>query len=659
MRVELHGHTVAQARATAQRLLEATAPQRRAKIPAFALALEKQRLRHKVAGARKARVAILDMLAGLRARIRAALPLREAVRPHETPQQKLEREYRAIQRAIMDEAAGVPIDLLAKTLEPILQEMIDAGKLSAREELRLGFDVKNTQAMDALYRMQMQFSKVFVDRETTALKDILARALDEGLSGRETAQLISDRFADGVHYVDAEGKIERTMVDDAWAEMVARTETSRALNLGVYSTYVEQGISFVRWISAEDELTCFPETTNVLDGRGEWQPIRDVTSVTTPRGIERVVGRLKRKYLGDWVILETSVGAVLSTSDHPFWASGAWCEARHLQVGDLLQTATNEFVKIKRLAYLAVGYTHDGNSVRPHGNVAVAVAGESSNASMLGTQWYGERLPAFASDISDVLNDPHDRASRWAMNCHATVRTVNAGTLDAARLSFSDTRHDAILRQLGVDIPSVINLTIEPSEVFFANGVLVHNCPECEALDGEIAPVGQPFSSGDDMPPIHAYCAPPGTTIHTSNGPLAIECILVGDRVLTHQGRYRNVTALSMREIVDDLVTIRVGTSVLQLTDNHPVYDGTSWPLAGSLVPGDNVCSVQRGVVACDDVTRSHYAGPVYNFAVAEDESYVANGIVVHNCRCTTVADWSFLDDPEVADIVPAEGESP
>jgi hypothetical protein len=26
-----------------------------------------------------------------------------------------------------------------------------------------------------------------------------------------------------------------------------------------------------------------------------------------------------------------------------------------------------------------------------------------------------------------------------------------------------------------------------------------------------------------------------------------------------------------------------------------------------------------------------------YNFSVAEDESYVAKGIVVHNCRCAVV----------------------
>jgi hypothetical protein len=31
-------------------------------------------------------------------------------------------------------------------------------------------------------------------------------------------------------------------------------------------------------------------------------------------------------------------------------------------------------------------------------------------------------------------------------------------------------------------------------------------------------------------------------------------------------------------------------------------------------------------------VSRRHYRGPVYNLEVAQDESYIANEIVVHNC---------------------------
>ena len=44
----------------------------------------------------------------------------------------------------------------------------------------------------------------------------------------------------------------------------------------------------------------------------------------------------------------------------------------------------------------------------------------------------------------------------------------------------------------------------------------------------------------------------------------------------------------------------------------------------------------------CTLIEEYHYSGYVYNLAVEDDETYLANGFVVHNCRSTTVA---ALDD--------------
>lgn len=48
------------------------------------------------------------------------------------------------------------------------------------------------------------------------------------------------------------------------------------------------------------------------------------------------------------------------------------------------------------------------------------------------------------------------------------------------------------------------------------------------------------------------------------------------------------------------------------------------------------------------------YKGKVYNFQVEDDESYTANNIIVHNCRCTVIASVSELlagtDNAEDAD---------
>jgi hypothetical protein len=53
-------------------------------------------------------------------------------------------------------------------------------------------------------------------------------------------------------------------------------------------------------------------------------------------------------------------------------------------------------------------------------------------------------------------------------------------------------------------------------------------------------------------------------------------------------------------------------------------------------------------------VERMHYRGPVYNLAVAEDESYCVEGVAVHNCwmadvaiRVNTATSFTFVDAPE------------
>lgn len=260
MRVELRGHTLTEARSTAHKFLAGTIPDRTFPVPKRIEQIERERMRQKRAGTRKARRAIEDMLGDLRARIRAAVPLREA----DTPDAEAEK-YRKMQAALLDEMAGIPTDLLATTLSPILDELLQQGRASSHAELGLGFEVKHTQAIDALYRLELKFSKMFVEREMAAVKDILLSGLDQGLPAREVAKEIRDQFADGIHYVGDDGKIERTMPDEAWADMVARTETSRAHNMGVYSTYLEQGVSFVRWLAADDERTCV-EICLPLDG---------------------------------------------------------------------------------------------------------------------------------------------------------------------------------------------------------------------------------------------------------------------------------------------------------------------------------------------------------------------------------------------------------
>ena len=93
------------------------------------------------------------------------------------------------------------------------------------------------------------------------------------------------------------------------------------------------------------------------------------------------------------------------------------------------------------------------------------------------------------------------------------------------------------------------------------------------------------------------YCFPKGTDIFCQNEVKDISNIKIGDIVLTHSGRFREVKKLYKREYFGELVKIKsYGINKdLILTPNHPVRivkDGSEyeWKAAGEIVIGDRVC---------------------------------------------------------------------
>lgn len=48
--------------------------------------------------------------------------------------------------------------------------------------------------------------------------------------------------------------------------------------------------------------------------------------------------------------------------------------------------------------------------------------------------------------------------------------------------------------------------------------------------------------------------------------------------------------------------------------------------------------SLQWVVASCSSIVEYHHSGMVYNLSVKDDETYIANNIVVHNCRSATTA---------------------
>ena len=168
-------------------------------------------------------------------------------------------------------------------------------------------------------------------------------------------------------------------------------------------------------------------------------------------------------------------------------------------------------------------------------------------------------------------------------------------------------------------------------------------CDACAELEGVVMPIEE----ARGLLPRHPNCfTSPRVPVLTKDGWVSVGDIEVGDMVLTHKGRFRPVTRV-FRQLGwhQELAFFRVDGQEdgFEMTVSHEVrvYDG--WTHAGDLKIGDGVMWLDsdagepylfspRPVV--EHGRRSTPAILLHNLEVEEDESYVAKGMVVHNCRC-------------------------
>lgn len=80
---------------------------------------------------------------------------------------------------------------------------------------------------------------------------------------------------------------------------------------------------------------------------------------------------------------------------------------------------------------------------------------------------------------------------------------------------------------------------------------------------GKIQPV--------DIVAFGSPCFPAGTLILTERGYMPIENVSIGDRVLTHKGKWRNVTAAGSK--ISDTIVLKGGHYSLETTPEHPIYN--------------------------------------------------------------------------------------
>lgn len=214
--------------------------------------LERERMREKVRGTIAIRTKVLGVLTEWRKRFFHAsglTALREAEGEFETPINESGLELGLHQ---------ITPDLITEALGPELAELYRSGRESAGVELRMLADVwsvPQTRSLVALDKHVLEFANRAANRERAAIKALIRAAIEQGLGTRELERMLTEFFADGVHLEDVAGE-SRVLPSDAWAEAVARTETSRAHNAGIMDLYAQAGIEYVMWLAAEDERTC-------------------------------------------------------------------------------------------------------------------------------------------------------------------------------------------------------------------------------------------------------------------------------------------------------------------------------------------------------------------------------------------------------------------
>ncbi len=135
-----------------------------------------------------------------------------------------------------------------------------------------------------------------------------------------------------------------------------------------------------------------------------------------------------------------------------------------------------------------------------------------------------------------------------------------------------------------------------------------------------------------------AYCVAEGTLISTPQGPVPVEQIRDEVEVIAFDSSSgqlvtAHVCGLASRQ-ASEVLEIDLGDRVLRATAEHPIWTRGGWGEAADLTQGDEILCDESGLNfrAIQSIRRISEPTKVYNFHVPGPESYLANGVVTHNC---------------------------
>ena len=152
-------------------------------------------------------------------------------------------------------------------------------------------------------------------------------------------------------------------------------------------------------------------------------------------------------------------------------------------------------------------------------------------------------------------------------------------------------------------------------------------------------------------------CFAAGTPVLTPNGERAIETLKLGDYVLSRD--QDNVEApIERKQIVEvfenhkEIVNVHIGGHIIRSTSEHPFFvKDEGWTPAIRLKPGNLVATDLSSWVEVERVARTGTAEKVYNFEVADHNTYFVGSeswgfnVWVHNYGGPPPAEVEFKAD--------------
>ena len=144
-------------------------------------------------------------------------------------------------------------------------------------------------------------------------------------------------------------------------------------------------------------------------------------------------------------------------------------------------------------------------------------------------------------------------------------------------------------------------------------------------------------------------CVKPDTLVYGKGYVKPIKDFKVGEEVLTHTGRYCKINKILTRFYKGNLIKLKLYDKNIATTPEHPVLTTKGWKEAKDIKIGDRIIEMLNEkncyIREVKDVSKEYYEGLVYNFNVAEDNSYTIVGATVHNCGCNVYLNHKNITD--------------